>query len=202
MSVVSTEKRALEELTEAQGVINAVLLDGSLPARLAAWAQTCADCIAAGGIVFFAGNGGSFADAQHLAGELTGKLGRKRPSFAAVALGSNASALTAIANDYEYDEVFAREFRGLQRQPSVVILLSTSGRSPNILRLAQEATLVGVPVLGLSGGDGGLLAEVGDCIAVPSRQTARIQEVHKLFGHVLCLLIEERLAGTFFEWDE
>lgn len=182
------------QLSEAAAVHEALAQDAAIPARLTKWASQCVDGIQSGGSVIFAGNGGSFADAQHLAAELTGKMGRVREAIPGIALGTNSSSMTAIGNDFDFDQVFARECRALARPGSVVVALSTSGNSSNILRLAEDATSLGLAVYGLTGADGGRLATLCETIAVPSIRTERIQEMHILLGHTLCLLIEEALV--------
>jgi len=162
--------------------------------QVIAWGSACADSLSAGGTIFFAGNGGSFADAQHLAAELTGKMGRIRPSLAGIALGTNSSSISAIGNDFGYDYTFARELEGLARPKSIVIGLTTSGNSRNILELSAAAVRLDLPFLGLTGRGGGKLAHSAQTIQVPSERTERIQEMHILIGHTLCLLIEENLG--------
>jgi len=162
---------------------------------LVKWGRICADSLAAGGVVFFAGNGGSFADAQHLAAELTGKMSRMRSPLAGIALGTNSSSMSAIGNDFGYEFTFARELEGLARPQSVVVALTTSGNSRNILDLATQAKSMDLPFLGLTGSGGGELARICETIQVPSDRTERIQEMQILLGHTLCLLIEEFLES-------
>lgn len=162
--------------------------------QLVNWGRNCADSLAAGGVIFFAGNGGSFADAQHLAAELTGKMGRMRPPLAGIALGTNSSSMSAIGNDFGYEYTFARELEGLARSQSIVIALTTSGNSQNILDLATQAKGMDLPFLGMTGSGGGELARTNETIQVPSDRTERIQEMQILLGHTLCLLIEEFLG--------
>lgn len=143
------------------------------------------------------GNGGSAADAQHIAAELVGRFAAERKPFSAVALTTDTSALTAIANDYGYEEVFARQVRALALPGDVAIAISTSGRSPSVLRGVEACHQRGVRVIALTGGDGGPLLGMADVglVVGASRHTARIQETHILVGHVLCELVERRLAG-------
>lgn len=148
-----------------------------------------------GGRIFIAGNGGSAADAQHFAAELTGRFVAERRALAGIALTTDTSALTAIANDYGYDEVFARQLAGLAQQGDVFIGISTSGNSPNILKALDVAKEKGVHCLGLSGRDGGkmkLLCE--ECLVVPSTITAHIQEAHIFTIHHLCALVDKAFA--------
>ena len=162
--------------------------------QLVKWGRICADSLAAGGVVFFAGNGGSFADAQHLAAELTGKMSRMRPPLAGIALGTNTSSMSAIGNDFGYEYTFARELEGLARPESVVVAITTSGNSRNILDLATQAKIMDLSFLGMTGSGGGELAQICETIQVPSNRTERIQEMQILLGHTLCLLIEEFLG--------
>jgi D-sedoheptulose 7-phosphate isomerase len=164
--------------------------------RLGEAAQMVIDALGAGGKVLLFGNGGSAADAQHVAAELVGRLRRERRALAAIALTTDTSALTAIANDYGYDEVFARQVRGLGRQGDVAVAISTSGNSPGILKAVAACRELGVRTIGLTGGSGGKLAGVVDCALVVSSttDTQRIQETHILIGHVLCELVDEHFG--------
>jgi D-sedoheptulose 7-phosphate isomerase len=148
----------------------------------------------AGGRLLLAGNGGSAADAQHIAAELTGRFMRERRPLAALALHSNTSAVTAIANDYGYEQVFARELAAHARPGDVFLAISTSGNSPNILRAIDAARDHDVLVIGLTGESGGAMRGACDlCLCVPSTAAARIQEMHIMIGHTICQLVEERL---------
>ncbi|MCP9808496.1 D-sedoheptulose 7-phosphate isomerase [Cyanobium sp. HWJ4-Hawea] len=147
-----------------------------------------------GGKIFFCGNGGSAADSQHLAAELTGRLYRDRRPLAAVALSADTSVLTCISNDFSFDQVFSRQITSLGRKNDLLIAISTSGKSVNVVQAAQEANRIGLQTVGLTGGNGGDLS--GICrynIIVPSVDTARIQESHILIGHTICGLIEQEL---------
>lgn len=149
----------------------------------------------AGNKILVCGNGGSAADAQHLASELTGRFIHDRKPLAAIALSTDSSALTCIGNDYGFDEVFSRQVQALARPGDCLVGISTSGRSPNVLRAADAAKAAGAQVIGLLGRDGGpLLAECDAAIVAPSDVTARIQEVHILVIHTLCGLIEQQLG--------
>lgn len=164
----------------------------------AAWCEGVAErlvtCLQAGGTVFFVGNGGSAADAQHLAAELVGRFYYERPPLRAIALTVNTSALTAIANDYPAERLFARQLEALARPGDVLVAISTSGNSPNILACVDTADAIGVSVVGLTGAHGGLLApRCATAFRVPSPSTPRIQEGHILLGHVVCALVEARL---------
>lgn len=154
-----------------------------------------AQALQAGGKLMFCGNGGSAADSQHLAAELTGRFIHDRKPLAAIALSTDSSALTCIGNDYSFDEVFARQVQALGRAGDVLVGISTSGRSRNVIRAVQEARALGMTVIGLLGRDGGDLRPMCDvAIVVPSPVTARIQEAHILIGHTLCGHIEQELG--------
>jgi D-sedoheptulose 7-phosphate isomerase len=149
-----------------------------------------------GGTLFFAGNGGSAADAQHLATEYVVRYRTQRPALRAVALTTDTSLLTAAANDMGFDEVFARQIEALGRAGDLLVLHSTSGESPNVIRAAQAARARGMGVVALLGKTGGAVRELADlALVVPSDETARIQELHLAIEHLICEWIEERLAG-------
>lgn len=145
--------------------------------------------------VFLFGNGGSAADAQHIACELAGKFSRDRAPLPAIALTTNTSSLSAIANDYGYNEVFARQVRGLVKKGDMVIGISTSGNSPNVLRGIEEAKRHNAITVAFTGQDGKLKDLADYALSVPSNNTARIQEVHITAGHIVCYLVEETLFG-------
>jgi len=149
-----------------------------------------------GGKVLLAGNGGSAADAQHIAAELSGRFRRDRQPLFAAALHVNSSFLTAVSNDYGYGEAFARMVEGMGRPGDLLIAISTSGNSPNILRAVERAHVGEIIVVGLTGQSGGALREEADFwVPVPSNDTPRIQEAHILIGHILCELVEQALFG-------
>jgi len=154
-----------------------------------------ASALAQGGKLMLCGNGGSAADAQHIASELTGRFIQERHPLAGIALTTDSSALTCIGNDYAFDEVFARQLRALGRAGDVLIGISTSGNSANVVKAVQAAREMNITVIGLLGRDGGALKPLSDvAIVVPSKVTARIQEAHILIGHTLCGLIEHELG--------
>jgi len=147
------------------------------------------------GKVMICGNGGSAADSQHIAAELIGRFKRERRSLPAIALSTDTSILTSLANDYSYDDVFSRQVEGLGREGDVLIMISTSGNSANVLRAGREAKKMGIATIGLLGGEGGrMLSEVDLAIVVASADTARIQEGHTLIYHIICDLVEEEFA--------
>ena len=174
---------------------------GRLFAELARWsegqrqiervAKAIITTLRRGGRVFFFGNGGSASESQHLAAELVGRFHQDRCPLPAIALTENIASLTAISNDYAYQDVFARQIAGLGQRGDVVIGLSTSGRSPNVLAGLRQARRMGLLTVGLTGGRGGRMREACDLLlCVPSSTTARIQEAHLLIGHTICELVD------------
>jgi D-sedoheptulose 7-phosphate isomerase len=160
-----------------------------------------AACAAANKRIFFCGNGGSAADSQHLAAELVVRLrsGIERRAIAALALTVDTSVLTAGGNDYGFDNVFARQVEAFGQPGDVLVAISTSGTSPNIVRAVEQATAQGVITVGLLGGNGGTLRSLCNySVVVPSSVTARIQESHILVGHIWCEMIEEAVAPELF----
>ena len=162
---------------------------------IAAIADTYITALRAGGTLFFAGNGGSAADAQHSAAEYVVRYGHNRRPLPAVALTTDTSLLTACANDLGYDEIFARQLDALARFGDVLVLHSTSGESPNTLRAAQAAKVKGVKVVALLGKGGGALSSLADCaLIVPSDETSHIQELHLAVEHIVCAMVENALG--------
>ena len=181
-----------QALAEHQAVF-ARLAD--LQPQVEAAALAIAACLRRGGKLMLCGNGGSAADSQHLASEFTGRFVDDRRPLAALALSTDSSALTCIANDYAFDQVFERQLRGLGRRGDVLVAISTSGRSANVQRAAIAASELGVAVVGLLGRDGGTIKSLCDvAVVVPSQSTARIQEAHIFIGHTLCALVEASLG--------
>lgn len=157
--------------------------------------DACAAALQSGHKLLFFGNGGSAADAQHLATELVVRYQTNRPALAAIALTTDTSALTAIGNDLGFDELFARQVEALCRPGDVVIGLSTSGNSENVIRGLRAAKLAGAVTVAFTGEGGGRLAgQVDHSIFIPSKTTARIQEMHMMLGHVLCVLLEKDMT--------
>ncbi|MCH1611084.1 MAG: D-sedoheptulose 7-phosphate isomerase [Luminiphilus sp.] len=160
-----------------------------------AMAHTCITALESGHKLLICGNGGSAADAQHMAAELVGRFIADRPALAAIALTTDTSALTAIANDYGYDDVFSRQVAGLANSGDVLLAISTSGQSASVLAACKTAHSLGCSVLGLSGRDGGALNEACDAsVVAPATETAHIQECHIVVIHLLCALIEKGLG--------
>ncbi len=150
-----------------------------------------------GGKIILFGNGGSAADAQHIAAELMGRFAAQRPSLPAIALTANTSTLTAIGNDFGYEYIFSRQVEGIARRGDLVIGISTSGKSPNVLRGIQAAKQMGIKTVAFAGGNGGPVGKESDLsFIVPSHNTQRIQETHIMAGHILCELIEHQLYDS------
>ena len=149
------------------------------------------ETLRAGNKVLLCGNGGSAADAQHIAAELVGRYEQERRAFPAIALTTDTSALTALSNDYGYEEVFARQVQGLAVAGDLLIAISTSGKSPNVMRAAEKALVMGCRVIGLTGCSGEPLASHCDiAIVVPSERTSRVQEAHITIGHLWCEMVD------------
>jgi D-sedoheptulose 7-phosphate isomerase len=171
-----------------------MLKDAAVSASLDQLAQQCIACLNTGGKILFCGNGGSAADAQHLAAELSGRFAYDRPPLASEALHVNTSFLTAVANDYSYEEAYARMVRAIGKKGDVLIALSTSGNSMNIVKALEAAKSIGFTTAGFTGASGGRMTAFCDLLLkVPSSVTPRIQEVHITIGHILCQAIESAL---------
>jgi D-sedoheptulose 7-phosphate isomerase len=189
---VDLEREARAHL-EASAKLASVLAEGDLPAQVAAAGGVLADALGGGGKVMFCGNGGSAADAQHLAAELVGRLDapRDRDPLPGLALTTDTSILTAVANDFGYEEVFARQVRAHGRRGDALVCLSTSGASENVLRAAREAASAGVRVVALAGPGPSPLDELADvCLHLPGETAGQIQQGHIAVGHALCALAE------------
>jgi len=187
-------KQIIENSIETK---RALLDDDELLGTLKEVVGVVKDALKKGGKVLFCGNGGSAADAQHLASELSGRFYLDREPLFGEALHVNTSQLTAVANDYGYDEVFAREVKAKGRKGDVLFCISTSGNSPNVLKAAKQAARIGLVTVGMTGASGGKLN--GECrymLRVPSEDTPRIQESHILLGHVMCELVERDIFAS------
>jgi D-sedoheptulose 7-phosphate isomerase len=184
-------------MTKAAALMQAMAADSELEATVAVVAEACAMAIAAGGKVMFCGNGGSAADSQHLAAELVGKLIFDRPGMAGLALTVDTSALTAIGNDFGYEFVFARQVEALGRAGDVLVGITTSGRSKNVVRAFEAARARGIVTVAMTGQSRGPAAELADhWIAVPHGETQKIQEGHIVLGHIFCALVEAKIHGA------
>lgn len=189
-------KRIEEAIRESVDVKLEILQDVALLSALEKAVDICVDSLKEDGKLLFCGNGGSAADAQHLAAELSGRFYFDRPPLNAEALHVNTSFLTAVANDYSYDEIFARMVCAQGRPGDVLIGLSTSGNSRNVLRAFEAAHERQMHCIAFTGKTGGKMKEKADLLLdVPSNDTPRIQEAHILMGHILCELIEQRIFG-------
>jgi D-sedoheptulose 7-phosphate isomerase len=190
-------------LAESQRIVSAMSSDQALLAALEAAAVACIDCLRHGNKILLAGNGGSAADAQHIAGEFVSRFGFDRPGLPALALTTDTSILTAIGNDYGYEKLFSRQVQALGRRGDVLIGYTTSGQSPNILNAFREARPQGLICVGFTGKRGGPLKELCDyLLEVPSVETPKIQEGHSLLGHLLCGLVENALFKETGQWKQ
>jgi len=184
----------VDYLAQSRDVIDAAIADPDFIATIAAMVDRVGGALAAGHKLLLAGNGGSAADAQHIAGEFLSRLNYDRAPVAAIALTTDSSVLTAIGNDYGYERLFERQVLGLGRPGDVLIAISTSGRSPNILHALRAARASGLVAIGLTGRGGGDMPALCDlCLRAPSDLTPLIQQLHITAGHILCGLVEERL---------
>jgi len=187
------DKLITRSLQDSIAVKQQLLSDEQYQSQVLSLGIVLAESLASGHKVLFFGNGGSAADAQHLAAELTGRYMMERPGLAGLALTANTSSLTAIGNDYSYDLVFARQVEALGCVGDVAIGISTSGTSTNVVRGLDVAESKGLITAALTGKTGGLVSQVDHCIRIPSECTPRIQEAHILTGHILCEIIEHEL---------
>lgn len=182
------------QIAEAQHVMAAMLADECLINTLEAAAKACVVSFQSGRRILLAGNGGSAADAQHIAGEFVSRFAFDRPGLPAIALTTDTSILTAIGNDYGYEKLFARQVQAHGSKGDVFIGYSTSGKSPNVLRAFEEARKLGLVCIGLTGNRGGPMRELCDyLLVVPSADTPKIQEGHLVLGHILCGLVENAM---------
>ena len=183
-----------EYLIRSRDTIQAALDDPAFAIAIAAIVEAIANALGHGRKLLLAGNGGSAADAQHLAGEIVSRMNYDRAPAAALALTTDSSVITAIGNDYGYDRVFERQILGLGCPGDVFIAISTSGRSPNILRAIEAARRRRMVIVGLTGRTGGEMSSRCDlCLRAPSDSTPLIQQIHITAGHIICGLVEERL---------
>lgn len=191
------EDLIVRQINDSLTVKGKVLEDRDLRDKIKQAALWMVDAYRSGRKVLLAGNGGSAADAQHLAGELVSRFCFDRPGIPAVALTTDTSILTAIGNDYGFDRLFDRQVQAQGVEGDIFLGISTSGNSENIIRALQYCRQAGIRTIGLTGFGGGRMKEWCDiCLEVPSSETPRIQEVHILIGHMLCCIVEEKLFGT------
>ncbi|MEM9947023.1 MAG: D-sedoheptulose 7-phosphate isomerase [Cyanobacteria bacterium P01_D01_bin.36] len=185
-----------EQVREAARIGQAMVESAPTVSAIQQAADRCVEIYKNGRKILVAGNGGSAADAQHMAAELSGRFNIDRPGLPAIALTANSSAVTAIGNDYGYDKVFSRQAQAQGQAGDLFIGISTSGNSGNLLAAIEECKAQGITTVGITGRSGGKMAEVCDiCIRVPADSTARIQECHIVIVHILCAAVEESLFG-------
>jgi D-sedoheptulose 7-phosphate isomerase len=188
------EKQIRKSIEASIAVKERLLEDAKLVATVSKVTEIMIDAFRAGNKVLLFGNGGSAADAQHIAAEFVGRFAFDRPALPALALSVNTSCVTAIGNDYGFDLVFSRQIEALAHRGDVAIGISTSGQSANVLRAMSTARKMGLHTVGLTGSPGGKLADAVDhCICAPSNETPRIQECHILIGHIISELVEQTI---------
>lgn len=186
----------LEQLNQTEKLIIAMKSDAKIIQTMSDVSLACVESLKAGGKILLAGNGGSAADAQHIAGELVSRFAFDRPGLASVALTTDTSIMTAIGNDYGYEKLFERQIQALGKAGDIFIAYSTSGNSPNIVAALKEAKKLGLVCVGLTGNRNGAMDTLCDYLfAVPSSDTPKIQEGHLIIGHTLCGIIEETIFG-------
>lgn len=182
------------EIEKSRATIDAVLRDNALLAQVEKVVAVCVEALKRGNKILFCGNGGSAADSQHLAAELVSRLNYNRPGLASVALTTDTSALTAIGNDYGFENVFSRQIQAIGNKGDVLIAISTSGNSPNVLKALEAARQKGIAAIGKTGSSGGKMKSLCDiCLCMPSQETPKIQECHMMLGHIYCAMIEDAL---------
>jgi len=184
-----------EKISEHKKVVDLLAEDEKLIETIGEVADSIVDSYRSGGKLLLCGNGGSAADAQHIAAELVARFQMERRALDAEAITVNSSSLTAIGNDYSFDQIFSRQVEAKGKKGDILIGITTSGNSKNVIKAMEQGNELGMVTIGLTGGKEGVkIAEVAKlCIAVPSTDTPRIQEVHILIGHILCGYIEEKL---------
>ncbi|MGB8013045.1 MAG: D-sedoheptulose 7-phosphate isomerase [Terriglobales bacterium] len=194
MNAETAQSLAIARIRDCASVMQTLLASKDYLSMVVTVAAAMTNALRSGNKILFFGNGGSAADAQHLAAELTGRFLKERKSLSGWALTTNSSVLTCVGNDYSFDEVFARQIAGIGSPGDVAFAITTSGNSPNVLRAVSVAREKKLVTVGLTGRTGGKLPSAVDhCICIPSDQTPRIQEAHILTGHILCELIDETL---------
>lgn len=183
----------LNEITRSIEVKQLVLENTEIIEKVEKLVNDCIGALKSGGKIIFCGNGGSFADSQHLAAEFVSRLRFDRAPLASIALGTNSSNMSAIGNDYGYNQVFKREILALGNSNDIFVPISTSGNSGNVIDAINSAKDKGIKTVAFTGGTGGKIANICECIIVPSFSTEKIQEVHIMLGHILCFLIEDKV---------
>jgi D-sedoheptulose 7-phosphate isomerase len=189
VNLIITDK-IVSEIQDSISSKQELLKDQKLISQIAKLANDCIICLKAGGKIIFAGNGGSFADAQHLSAEFVSRFNFDREPLASLALATNSSAISAISNDYGYEKIFSRELQAVAKPLDVFIPITTSGNSFNVLNAIETAKRLQIRTVCLTGKTGGKAKELCECLLMPSIDTARIQECHILVGHILCGIVE------------
>ncbi|MGO4497390.1 SIS domain-containing protein [Paenibacillus sp. 2RAB27] len=187
------------EILRAMEIKRAISKDSDLLRLIEQAARKMIEVYRNGNKIMLGGNGGSAADAQHIAGEFVSRFYFDRPGLPCIALTTDTSILTAIGNDYGYEQLFARQIQANGQRGDIFIGISTSGNSPNVIRGLEMCRAMGITTIGLTGESGGRMAALCDiCIRIPSQETPRIQEAHILIGHILCAIVEESIFGKGF----
>jgi D-sedoheptulose 7-phosphate isomerase len=190
----SMKNYIISQIKDTHEVVANMLNDQALIERIEGVSNSIKSAFEDGNKVLLAGNGGSAADAQHIAGEFVSRFAFDRPGLPAIALSTDTSILTAIGNDYGYEKLFERQLKAHARKGDVFIGYSTSGKSPNIINALKEAKSLGVVTVGMTGNQGGPMGDLCDyCLNVPSKFTPKIQEAHVILGHIICGLVEKNM---------
>ncbi len=187
-------KRIISNISDSIEVKNKLISCDESLNLISDISQSCIDSLEAGNKIIFCGNGGSFGDSQHLSAELTGKYAFDRQPLASVALGTNNSSISAIGNDYGYEFVFSRELEAIGKKGDVLIAISTSGKSINVIKAIEKSKEIGILSYALLGNDGGEIKNITTSLIIPSNVTARIQESHIMVGQIICGIIEAELG--------
>ncbi len=190
------QKIIQERLEESINVKKLILKDRRLLCLIEEIVNNIKEALSKGNKVIFAGNGGSFADSIHLTTEFVSKFAFDRKPLSAIALGANNSIITSIGNDYSFEDIFSRELDALAREGDLLIAISTSGNSKNIINVIQKAQAKGITVYCLTGEKGGAVSKICKCLKIPSNTTARIQEAHITIGHIICEIVEDQLCNV------
>lgn len=194
------QKMIKSAIESTRATLDKVLADAALLKAAEEAGTRCVEALKAGKKIMLAGNGGSAADAQHISAELVSRLNYDRPGLCAMALTTDTSALTAIGNDYGYERVFARQLEALGQKGDVLIAISTSGNSPNILAVLEAARARGIATIGMTGQTGGKMLPLCDmALRMPSTHTPKIQECHIMFGHIISEIIEDAMFGAQYK---
>ncbi len=189
------QKIIQERLEESINVKKLILKDRQLLCLIEEIINNIKEVLSKGNKVIFAGNGGNFADSIHLTAEFVSKFNFDRKPLSAIALGGNNSIITSIGNDYRFEDIFSRELDALACEGDLLIAISTSGNSKNIIKVIQKAQAKGITVYCLTGEKGGAAAKICKCLKIPSNQTARIQEAYITIGHIICEIVEDQLCN-------